>query len=195
MSRLAVFFPGIGYTADRPLLHYSRRIAVDLGYEIRLLAYSGFPANVMGDRDKMTECCRIALAQAARLLSDVEWASYEDILFVGKSVGTSIAAWFAARSPVRERIRLVLYTPLEETFSLPTARAVVFTGTNDPWVGGADSRIPSICKERDLPCVVIRGGNHSLETPDLQEDIRNLQWIIKETESFIRGGAPHNTDA
>ena len=33
MSKLAVIFPGIGYTVDKPLLHYSRRIAADLGYE------------------------------------------------------------------------------------------------------------------------------------------------------------------
>ena len=27
MKRLAIVFPGIGYTAEKPLLHYSRRIA------------------------------------------------------------------------------------------------------------------------------------------------------------------------
>lgn len=27
LRKLAVIFPGIGYTVDRPLLHFSRRIA------------------------------------------------------------------------------------------------------------------------------------------------------------------------
>ena len=48
MKKLAVFFPGIGYTADRPLLYYSRRTAAELGYEIRSVAYSGFPADDHG---------------------------------------------------------------------------------------------------------------------------------------------------
>jgi len=39
MSKLAVFFPGIGYTADKSLLHYSRRIAADHGYQIRIMDY------------------------------------------------------------------------------------------------------------------------------------------------------------
>ena len=186
MAKLAVFFPGIGYTVDKPLLYYSRRAAADLGYEIRLLSYTGFPANVMGDSDKMTECYRIALAQTREMLSDVDWNAYDEILFVGKSVGTSIAAWVAAKSPVRDRIRMVLLTPLEETFALPTDRAMVFTGTNDPWVGGQDSTIPSICEKRGLPCVVIRDGNHSLETADAETDIQNLQRILREMIRFLR---------
>lgn len=34
MKKLAVFFPGIGYTVDKPLMHYSRRLAVDAGKKI-----------------------------------------------------------------------------------------------------------------------------------------------------------------
>lgn len=187
MKKLAVFFPGTGYTVDKPLLHYSRRIAAGLEYEIRLVSYSGFPAKVLGDSDMMTECYRIALAQSQDMLSDVKWDEYEDILFVGKSIGTSIAAWTAAKNPARDRIRLVLYTPLEETFTFPTERAIVFTGTNDPWTGGADSRIRAICEKRGLPCIVIRDGNHSLETSDMEADLRNMQMIMRETKRFISG--------
>lgn len=185
MSKLAVFFPGIGYTADKPLLYYSRRIAADLGYEMRLLSYTGFPQNVLGDSDKMTECYRIALAQSRDMLADVDWNAYDEVLFVGKSLGTSIAAWIAAKNPVRDRIRLVLLTPLEETFTFPTDRAIVVTGTNDPWVGGSDSSIPSLCEKRGLPCIVIPGGNHSLETGDVDTDIQNLRWIVGELSAFL----------
>ena len=43
-KKLAVFFPGIGYTTDKPLLYYSRKIASEQEYEIKLLPYKGFPA-------------------------------------------------------------------------------------------------------------------------------------------------------
>ena len=63
MSRIAVFFPGIGYTMDRPLLHFSRRLAAELGYEIKPITYGGFPQRFRGDRSKMEECFRLALQQ------------------------------------------------------------------------------------------------------------------------------------
>ena len=53
--KLAVIFPGIGYTADKPLLYFGRRIAVEYGYEIRIMDYKGFPPKVKGDRNRMEE--------------------------------------------------------------------------------------------------------------------------------------------
>ena len=92
MSKIAIFFPGIGYTVDKPLLHYSRRIAAKQGYEIRLLPYAGFPDKVKGDRKKMVESFKMALRQTEDMLSDTDLMSYEEVLFVGKSVGTIAAA-------------------------------------------------------------------------------------------------------
>ena len=117
MSKLAVFFPGIGYTADRPLLHFSRRIAAAQGYEIRIMDYKGFPSKVKGDRKRMEESFDIALGQAREMLSGVDLEEYEDILFIGKSIGTIVAAKIASESPAKERIRMILYTPLDDTFT------------------------------------------------------------------------------
>ena len=117
MSKLAVFFPGIGYTADRPLLHFSRRIAAAQGYEIRIMDYKGFPSKVKGDRKRMEESFDIARGQAREMLSGVDLEEYEDILFIGKSIGTIVAAKIASEIPAKERIRMILYTPLDDTFT------------------------------------------------------------------------------
>ena len=50
MKKLAVFFPGIGYTADKPLMYFSRRIAAAHGFYILIMDYKGFPPKIMGDR-------------------------------------------------------------------------------------------------------------------------------------------------
>ena len=104
MKKLAVFFPGIGYTVDKPLMHYSRKLATNAGFEIMLLPYTGFPANVKGDREKMDESYQIALAQSNEMLAGVDLSAYDEILFVGKSIGTIVAAVIATMSPVPDRI-------------------------------------------------------------------------------------------
>lgn len=185
-KKLAVFFPGIGYNVDMPLLYYSRRLAAGLGYEIKLLTYGGFPRGVMGDRAKMAECYRLALKQAGEMLADVEQTAYDDIVFIGKSIGTILATWFAVKSPAKERVRLVLYTPLEDTFVYPFGKAIAFTGTADPWAGGEDSPVPALCREKGIPCVVLPGANHSLETGGVPEDIQALDTVMAETERFLR---------
>ena len=186
-TKFAVFFPGIGYTVDKPLMHFGRRIASDCGYEIKLLPYEGFPAKVKGDREKMVESFKIALKQSEKMLADVYLSAYEDILFVGKSVGTIVAAKIAAESTVSDKIRLVLYTPLDDTFRFleEDAKAIVFTGAADPWVGGAESKIPELCEKKKIPYYLIPEANHSLESADTKQDLENLKDIMEKTKKFV----------
>lgn len=187
MKKIAVFFPGIGYTVDKPLLYYSRRLASALGYETRLLPYSGFPDKVKGDRSKMAESFEIALSQSQSMLADLDFHSYGETVFIGKSIGTIAAAAVASRDKEKERVRFVLYTPLEETFSFPLGDAVVFTGTGDPWVGMEHSRIPELCRERGISCYMYPNADHSLETGNIRTDLDSMKEVMQRTEEFMRG--------
>ena len=62
MKRLAVFFPGVGYTPDKPLLYHSRRIAEALGFDVLTLTFSGFPKKIKGDE---LRSCPLAVPGAA----------------------------------------------------------------------------------------------------------------------------------
>ena len=201
-NKLAVIFPGIGYTADKPLLYFGRRIAVEYGYEVRIMDYKGFPPKVKGDRNRMEESFFIALRQAEEMLAGVDFTEYDDIVFIGKSIGTIVAAKIAAdaaagtsseaaagtapESPAKARIRQVLYTPLEDTFRFPIGEAIAFTGDDDPWVGKENSRIPALCKERGIPCRLVPHANHSLESKDVFADMKELRKVMKETETFLK---------
>ena len=186
MKKLAVFFPGIGYTLDKPLMHYSRRLAGTLGYEILPLPYSGFPPKIKGDQAKMEESFHIALKQSEEMLKDIDFQAYDDILFIGKSIGTIAAAKIASESPAIDKIRLILYTPLEATFAFAIKEAIAFTGTKDPWVGKGEYSIEALCEQRDIPCYLVKGGNHSLETENVNKDIRKMRKIMKKTKKFMK---------
>ena len=185
MGKLAVFFPGIGYTVDRPLLYFSRQLARAAGYETKLLPYQGFPQQVRGDREKMEACFHLALSQSREWLSQVELGDYGQLLFVGKSVGTIVAACLAAQMGLSPRF--LLYTPLPDTFTFPLGEALVFTGGSDPWVGGGESRIPALCRERDIPCVLVPGADHSLETGEVLADLEALREVMARSAQFIGG--------
>ena len=50
MKKLAIFFPGIGYHCDKPLLYYARKLTQECGYEESiLLSYSYDGGNIRGD--------------------------------------------------------------------------------------------------------------------------------------------------
>ena len=180
MKQLAVFFPGVGYTPEKPLLYHSRRIAEALGFECLTIAFSGFPKKIKGDEKKMRKAFDLALAQSREQL---EAAEYEEAVFIGKSIGAVAAAALAAEF---QCARLVLYTPLEPAFAFQLPQTIVFTGANDPWV--APGQIPALCEGKGIPCSVIPDANHSLETGDPMQDLARLREIMTETEQFLKEG-------
>lgn len=173
--KIAVFFPGIGYHVDKPLLYYSRSIAGQYGYETVNIAYSN-----LGKARK--EAFESAFTQAESCLGGIEWNAYDDILFVSKSIGTVVSAAYAKRHNLS--CRNIYYTPLEETFAFHPQPGIVFHGTGDSWA--PTKKIIQNCRENGLVLHIIEEGNHSLEIKgETQKNLRSLKEIMGFTESYI----------
>ena len=182
MKKIALIFPGIGYHCDKPLLYYSKKIAAKEGYEIREVNYGGFPSKVRGDREKMQQCFDMALSQSGEMLSNIDFAVYDDILIIGKSVGTAVAGAFAQNHGLKARF--ILYTPVEQTFLNKYEDAIVFHGTSDPWA--KTPVIKELCERNGLPLYITENANHSLETGDVIWDLENIAAVMRITEDFIK---------
>ena len=72
---------------------------------------------------------------------------------------------------------------MESTFREPFADAVAFNGTADPI---ADTPlIRRLCEEAGIPLYVTEGGNHSLETGNIDADIAEMRRIMGIVREFI----------
>lgn len=173
--KLAVFFPGIGYHCDKPLLYYSGKIAGQYQYESIRVSYTGLGR-------PLDEAFEEALAQTEKCLEEVKWEQYEDILFVSKSIGTAVACAYARKHGIDSRN--VYYTPLEQTFAFDPRPGIVFHGTGDPWA--ETEKIMHKCRENHLPLYVIDDANHSLEIKDdTRKNLSILADVMKRTENYV----------
>lgn len=185
MKKIACLFPGIGYTCDKPLLYYSWKLLRGMGWEIVPVRYSGFPDNVKGSAEKMQQCAHMALEQAEELLQDIDWSQYTDILLIGKSVGTVVCAAYAKRHGLK--CRQILFTPVEAAFGFAGRGTIAFHGTADPW---ADTKaIEKACRKLEIPLYETEGANHSLETGDVDADIKEMRKVMKIIREFAAAGA------
>ena len=178
---IAVLFPGIGYTNDRSLLYFSGKLAENEGCKLLRISYSGFPSGVKGDRKKMQKSFQIAKKQAEKQLEDISWEKYEDIVFISKSIGTVVSSTIAKEKGLS--VRSIVFTPLAETFVNLEGRAIVFHGTADP--RAETEEIAAACREKELPLFITEEANHSLETGDVMNDVRNLAEILEQVRSFL----------
>ncbi len=182
MKRLAIVFPGIGYHKDKPLLYYSTKLALAKGYEIIHIEYHDLPAKVKGDAVMMKKAAEIACEQTEQQLKDIPFDEYDDILMIGKSIGTVVGAKFASDHALQAR--QLWYTPVEATFLFATeAPIIAFIGESDPW---SDlSKVRSEAAVHKIPLYTYPAANHSLETGDALTDIATLKDVMERTERFI----------
>lgn len=180
--KLAVIFPGIGYHCDKPLLYYACNQLKECGYDaIIKLDYKYEDRNIRGNKEKMVSVFKDLYKQAEKALLDVNFDNYDEIVFVSKSIGTIISCAYAAKKDIK--CKQILYTPLEYTFEYPIQEAIAFIGTNDPW-----SNVNDVCFLAKNQCVKIftyEGTNHSLETTNTLDNIKNLEQVMMETALFL----------
>lgn len=184
MNKMAVFFPGIGYHCDKPLLYYAQKLAAEKGYEkcIRLSYSTDIKGNLRGNADRMQKVFQELYMQAEQKLSEINFQNYDKVLFISKSVGTIIASAYAKQHGIV--CRHVLYTPLDQTFVFEPQNAIAFIGTKDQW-SKAD-KIVALSKDRGIPVNVYEDANHSLESGSVHEDIVNLEDIMERTRTFLK---------
>ena len=183
MKKIAVLFPGIGYTCEKPLLYYSAKLAAEADFEVVRVPYGNFPPNVKGDASKMYRCFLSAREQSEDILRDVNWEQYDDIVFFSKSVGTAVALSYASGHGLKAR--QVLYTPLEETFRLPLnpEETIAFHGTGDPWA--STEEIVRVCGEKGIPLYLTKKANHSLERGIVKKDLKTIRRVMRTVEEFV----------
>ena len=185
MSKIAVYFPGIGYHCDKPLLYYSRSIANKLGYEnSRNVNYTYNAGNIRGNEEKMKETYEILFSQTETELAEIIWSEYEDVLFMSKSIGTIIATSYAQKYGLKHA-RHILYTPLAQTFLFAPNNAIGFIGTADPW--SDTDEIIHLSDINHIPMTVYDGCNHSLECNDTLKNIDILKDVMQKTVEFCKG--------
>lgn len=180
-KNLAVFFPGIGYSNDKPLLYYTRKLLLKNDWQIINVNYSGFPEKILGDNKKILLSQEIAFEQAEICLQNDDFSEFQNIVFVSKSMGTVAAAKFAFTKKLN--VKHIFFTPLEQTFDFNQKNGIAFHGTSDAWI--KTQKLEDLCKMQNLPLNLYENANHSLESGDIFVDLDILKDVIKKIQKFL----------
>ena len=179
-SKLAILFPGIGYHKDKPLLYYAGKLARTAGYEVMSVAYHDIEKK-LEDPEVMKKGVKKAYAQVEEQLSGVNLADYDDILFIGKSIGTIVLAKYASDHDIKAK--QIWYTPLTATFTYAQENIIAFIGDEDPCSDYED--IKKLADKKKVALYTYPGCNHSLESGDVLHDIKVLASVMDKTEEYI----------
>lgn len=186
-KKLAVLFPGVGYTCAKPLLYYTGMLAAEHGYEVLRLDYGQdihtFKGRTMEDLRPVIE---LAVERILPVLEKVPNEAYRDILFISKSIGTVVSC--EAQERLGWKVRHFLMTPIPAALPyLEKVNGVFLAGTGDAYIEAKLVR-QAARKYPDKAVLILEGCNHSLEIPG--ETVGNIERLRSVLECLKRELAP-----
>ncbi|MEG2302364.1 MAG: hypothetical protein RSC14_05750 [Niameybacter sp.] len=174
-KKLVVVFPGGNYSVEMPLLYYANFKYVVQGYEELAISYGDYSKKgrdvTEADKKKMRE-------DVLQQVKGIDFTQYEDIVFVSKSMGTTVAGWLELTLGMK--VRHIFLTPIEGTLQYITPHQsiiIVIAGTCDKFLDAY--KLKQHCAEAGIPLHQIEGVGHRLEVfGDMEINIDILKEIV-----------------
>lgn len=154
MKKLLIIFPGVGYGLDSPLLYFADFVYETKGFDRIHMNYQNIFANKeLSLEEKLQKVREYILEQ----VKDTNFDSYDEVVFLSKSVGSVEAGILAKR--LNLEVVQVFITPIEEAISYCKENSIVVIGTQDK----AYELYKNHCDENKMKALYVEDANHSLE--------------------------------
>jgi len=183
---LALMLPGLGYTADMPLLYYSKMLLLNRGVDVLQL----MPATRSEEFQALDWESRrnwLRSDMLAGLDAGLAQHNYAGIVLVGKSIGTICIALGLQTAQSRLPICVGWLTPIfREEIVMDAALSCI--GPSFFLCGGADNtfqadKLDLILKSnQEAQALIINGADHSLEIEG--EEDKTLQALQEGMQAF-----------
>lgn len=171
MRKLAVIFPGAEYGVDSPLLYYADFLFEANGYERIRMDYS----NILCNKDfSLENKINVLREYVWSQIEDVDFSQYDEVVFLSKSIGSVEAGLLADR--LKNSIKQIFLTPVEEAAEYLKENSVIVIGTND----NAYPFYKELCERKNVEALYIETADHLLEIQNRPFDsIRVLENVLK----------------
>lgn len=186
-GRLAVMFPGRGYTVQGPLFHYSTGVFLNKGYDVLHVNYD-YTTEESNSMELDEHIKQISIDVNAVMDKVLSTSTYDNYTLIGKSIGTIALSSVIQRNEFPDA-RVIWLTPLLhldmvfDKMLSSTQPGLCIIGEEDPCY--IKERFIVFDTKENMTSILIPGTEHSLNYADRPiESIDVLRRVITEISNF-----------
>lgn len=188
-KKICFMLSGTNYSYDKPLMYYSTMEMLQNKFDVVQVHYSYEPTIFEKDIDYVSN---LIIEDVDSVVEEVlATKEYEEIIFLGKSLGTIPISFKYAINNNQQNTRLILLTPLlkleglHENIMASSNEILMIIGTNDG--NYRHSKITDIKMKTNLTLIEIEHANHSLdiEPTNTSDSLKAMTKINEVLHHFI----------
>ena len=179
-KKLCIVFPGRRYSTDRSLLYFPSRMMESLGFEVVNLHYD-IPREVE-ETEPLMKNIRDAASYAVNHTDEIDWAKYDTIVFLSKSIGTVVASNLKKFIGEQgKKVHQIMITPLDEALPLMDKDDLIIVGDHDRFFADPKKKLALFPNAYIFPSLT-----HSLEAKgDYRTTLKALTDICGIVDSYL----------
>ncbi|TFG15440.1 hypothetical protein EU537_00035 [Candidatus Thorarchaeota archaeon] len=188
-DKLAMIFPGRGYTTQAPLLYYTARTLLDKGYNVLNINYNYLHNSDFSNASKEDQIKWIRTDTSAAYESTKKIDADVEII-VGKSLGTIALSHLLKNYPETRQMKTIWHTPLilsediQDAIRFHSSRPLLVIGKKDPHY--EVSVLEDLLGSTDGVAKVIEDANHGMEVPGGPQALLEVMIeIVKAMTTYI----------
>ncbi len=187
-KNICIMLSGGSYTYEKPLLYYATMAMIEKHFDIVHVNYTYGPEYFKNMPEQIRS---IITEDVSDVLQEVfEKKSYDDIIFIGKSLGTIPMAFNFVLNDTYKNAKFIFLTPLLklngfiENLRKSKQSSLIVIGTNDPHY--LQEPLPTL--NTNISLLEIPNANHSLELEPTNtiDSIKMMEIIMKTMHTFIK---------
>lgn len=187
-----IVFPGLGYSAQMPVLYYPARVLLDAGSDVLRVDTSYINTPGFRDQGKAGRQAWIKADVEAAVHALLSHRAYARLTVIGKSLGTRAMGHVLTAMALPEKVDAIWLTPLltDQDIRVQIAayggRSLFVIGTADQFYSA--NFLAEAERATEGSSVVIPGADHSLEFGgDVQAALDAMQAVVRAVQEFIGG--------
>ncbi|MGE7842598.1 hypothetical protein ACQKNX_17530 [Lysinibacillus sp. NPDC093712] len=183
-DKICFMFSGTGYNYDKPLMHYSTSLMLDLGYDVVQVFYTFEQQQFNQPPEAISEMVYNNVESIVTYYLHTK--AYKEVVYIGKSLGVMpIADYYMQQKAIIPSHYVLLTPPLsfEHTMqNLVNRHSFIAIGTADPHF--SNERLNQLTSHQ---LTIVENANHSLEIKNnTLESIITCQTILTELKNYLQ---------
>jgi hypothetical protein len=188
--RLALIYPGMGYSCDRPLLYFTTELFLSRGFDV-LQLWSNYETPEFDQLSQSEKTIRLIADGKSLLISARQAGTYRELLLCGKSLGTLTMAFMLNEDQQLRQAATIWFTPL---IHLPPVAQAIQETKGPAFIAGSQADetfsagpVEQLKVNPKAALFITDNADHSLEIPgDTLRSLEILNQVIGRLAKLIR---------